>query len=71
MADSGTQLAHHFLCVGLCLSPGRDFDPTGGSDYFMRINIACPRGVVEDALARLRRAALAAVCVSSRGCLCN
>lgn len=40
----------------LHLSPGCEFDPTGASDSCMRINLACPRALVEEAAERLRHA---------------
>jgi cystathionine beta-lyase len=49
-------LESFMLDAGLVLSPGSEFDPSGASDCFMRINVACPRPMLEDALARLRDA---------------
>lgn len=46
------------LAAGLVLSPGREFDPTGASDAFMRLNAACPRDVLDEAVSRLRLAVL-------------
>ena len=40
----------------LCLSAGHEFDPTGASDACMRINLACPRRMVEQAAERIRSA---------------
>ena len=45
------------LSAGLVLSPGHEFDPTGASDLYMRLNAACPRAVLEEAVGRLRLAA--------------
>ena len=56
-----TSLSEWMLDAGLCLSPGTEFDPTGASDGFMRINVACPRALVENAATQLRRAVDAAL----------
>ena len=44
------------LRAGLVLSPGREFDSSGGSDHFQRINVACSRRMLENALCKLQRA---------------
>ena len=56
--DLGAAGALHgfFLDAGLVLSPGADFDPTGASDHCMRLNCACPRATLQDAVERLRLA---------------
>lgn len=56
LASSGA-LHELFVDAGLVLSPGGEFDPTGASDFFMRINLACPRALVEAAAERMRRLA--------------
>ena len=40
----------------LCISPGSEFDPTGASDCFVRLNAACPRSTIELAALQLRQA---------------
>ena len=40
----------------LCLSPGPEFDPDGAADGCMRLNAACPRAMLEDAVRRLQLA---------------
>jgi cystathionine beta-lyase len=49
---------HKFFAddAGLVLSAGSEFDPTGQSDTFMRMNVACPRAVIVEAVERLRAA---------------
>lgn len=42
--------------AGLVLSAGSEFDPTGQSDAFMRMNVACPRAQIVEAVDRLRAA---------------
>ena len=42
--------------AGLVLSAGSTFDPSGASDHFQRINVACPRSVLVEAALRLKRA---------------
>jgi cystathionine beta-lyase len=42
--------------AGLGLSAGRDFGPPGVYDGFVRLNFACARAVLDEALERLRRA---------------
>ena len=42
---------------GLFLSPGIDFGENG--DNFLRMNIACPKSVLDDALARLKAGIIA------------
>jgi len=52
--DGGDDLEEFVLReAGLCLSPGSEFDPTGASDACMRLNAACPRGMIEEAAQRL------------------
>ncbi|MFC6670062.1 MalY/PatB family protein [Marinobacterium aestuariivivens] len=46
--------AHFFEQAGVGLSPGRDF----GDDRFMRLNFGCPRGLLEEAVRRIRSAML-------------
>lgn len=45
-----------FIDAGVVLSAGSEFDPTKASDKFMRMNIACSRGMLESALDRIRQA---------------
>ena len=55
----GAGLAHphrDLEAAGLGLSPGRDFGPAGLYDGFVRLNFACARSVLEEALERLGRA---------------
>lgn len=40
--------------AGLVLSPGREFDSSGASDCYQRINLACSRPVLELAASRIR-----------------
>lgn len=49
-------LEQFMLDAGLVFSPGSEFDPTGASDHFMRLNAACPRSMLHDAVQRLRSA---------------
>ncbi len=54
---SGAKLenpARFFEKAGVGLSPGRDF----GDDRFMRLNFGCPRGLLEEAVRRMRSALL-------------
>jgi cystathionine beta-lyase len=46
--------AHFFEQAGVGMSPGRDF----GDDRFMRLNFGCPRGLLEEAVRRIRSAML-------------
>ncbi|GGO78730.1 aspartate aminotransferase [Marinobacterium nitratireducens] len=46
--------AHFFEQAGVGLSPGRDF----GDDRYMRLNFGCPRGLLEEAVHRIRSAML-------------
>ncbi|WP_020682851.1 MalY/PatB family protein [Marinobacterium rhizophilum] len=46
--------AHFFEQAGVGMSPGRDF----GDDRFMRLNFGCPRGLLEEAVRRMRSALL-------------
>ncbi|UTW10324.1 MalY/PatB family protein [Marinobacterium rhizophilum] len=46
--------ARFFEQAGVGLSPGRDF----GDDRFMRLNFGCPRGLLEEAVRRMRSALL-------------
>lgn len=46
--------AHFFEQAGVGMSPGRDF----GDDRFMRLNFGCPRGLLEEAVRRIRSALL-------------
>ncbi len=41
--------------IGLVMSPGTDFDASGTSDLFMRINVACARATLDGALLLLRQ----------------
>lgn len=43
--------------AGLVFSPGSEFDASGASDHYQRINVACARSVVELAAKRLRMVA--------------
>ena len=55
----GAGLAHphrDLEAAGLGLSAGRDFGPAGLYDGFVRLNFACARPLLEEALERLRRA---------------
>jgi cystathionine beta-lyase len=55
----GTGLANphrHLESAGIGLSAGADFGPRGGYDGFVRLNFACARSVLDEALTRLRRA---------------
>ncbi len=55
----GTGLANpqrHLETAGIGLSAGRDFGPPGAYDGFVRLNFACARSVLDEALERLRRA---------------
>lgn len=45
--------------AGIGLSDGRDFGPPGAYDGFVRLNFACARSVLDEALERLRRAVAA------------
>lgn len=57
----GTGLAQpqrHFEAAGVGLSAGADFGPRGAYDGFVRLNFACARSVLDEALARLRAAVL-------------
>ena len=55
--DDPSSLQRFFVDkVGLVLSLGSEFDPTGATDAFVRMNIACPRALVEAAVHRLRAA---------------
>lgn len=50
---TGEELAEHIRSAsGLYLSAGNEFG--GNGDDFLRMNIACPRSVLEDGLARLK-----------------
>ncbi len=50
----------HFEQAGVGLSAGADFAPGGGdanpARHFVRLNFACPRAMLENALERMRRA---------------
>ncbi len=46
--------AHFFEQAGVGMSPGRDF----GDDRYMRLNFGCPRGLLEEAVRRIRSALL-------------
>jgi cystathionine beta-lyase len=46
--------AHFFEQAGVGMSPGRDF----GDDRYMRLNFGCPRGMLEEAVRRIRSALL-------------
>jgi cystathionine beta-lyase len=46
--------AHFFEQAGVGMSPGRDF----GDGRFMRLNFGCPRGLLEEAVRRMRSALL-------------
>jgi cystathionine beta-lyase len=46
----------HLEAAGVGLSAGRDFGPPGAYDGFLRLNFACSRTVLDEALARIRRA---------------
>jgi cysteine-S-conjugate beta-lyase len=46
--------AHFFEQAGIGMSPGRDF----GDDRYMRLNFGCPRGLLDEAVRRIRRALL-------------
>lgn len=50
----------HLEAAGLGLSPGADFGPRGAYDGFVRLNFACARSVLDEALARLRAAVVGA-----------
>jgi cystathionine beta-lyase len=55
----GTGLANprrHFEAAGVGLTGGRDFGPEGLYDGFVRLNFACSRAVLDEALRRLRAA---------------
>jgi cystathionine beta-lyase len=54
--DGTGMLEGFFLDAGVVISPGTEFDPTGRSDGFMRINVACPRSMLVAAMERIRRA---------------
>ncbi|KAK3286363.1 hypothetical protein CYMTET_6080 [Cymbomonas tetramitiformis] len=48
------ELTTRLLDAGLVLSPGSEFEgPSGGAAHFQRINVACPRKMVEEAARRL------------------
>jgi cystathionine beta-lyase len=53
---SPASLTALMLRVGLVLSSGAEFDTTGESDMYQRINVACPRLTLEEALRRLHQA---------------
>jgi cystathionine beta-lyase len=46
----------HLEAAGLGLSAGADFGPAGAYDGFVRLNFACARPVLDEALSRLRAA---------------
>jgi cystathionine beta-lyase len=48
--------SRHLEAAGVGLSAGRDFGPRGAYDGFVRLNFACSRAVLDEALARIRRA---------------
>ena len=51
---SPEDLKNFFRRAGLWLSPGAEFGP--GGEGFMRLNMACPRATLRDAMARLTAA---------------
>ena len=55
----GAGIAHprrHFEAAGVALSGGADFGPAERYEGFVRLNFACARAVLDEALARMRRA---------------
>ena len=54
---SAAELVERMLREGLVLSPGADFCSAGLADQYMRINVACPRATINEAVCRLRRVA--------------
>jgi cystathionine beta-lyase len=46
----------HLEAAGVGLTAGKDFGPPGAYDGFVRLNFACARAVLDEALARMRRA---------------
>ena len=54
----GEELKELFLGAGLVLSPGAEFDASGASDGYMRINLACARCTILEAARRICRAVL-------------
>ena len=51
---SPEDLKNFFRRAGLWLSPGAEFGP--GGEGFMRLNMACPRATLRDAMDRLTAA---------------
>ena len=54
---SADELGRRLRRAGLVFSPGSEFDASGASDHYQRINVACARSVVELAAKRLRMVA--------------
>ncbi|MFO0581677.1 MAG: PatB family C-S lyase [Anaeromyxobacter sp.] len=46
----------HLVEAGVGLSAGKDFGPPGAYDGFVRLNFGCTRALLEEAIARMRRA---------------
>jgi len=54
MRWSHEELSVRMRRAGLAVALGREFDDSGASDHFIRINLACARSLVELAAERLR-----------------
>ncbi|MFT3914913.1 MAG: PatB family C-S lyase [Anaeromyxobacteraceae bacterium] len=55
----GTGIAdphRHLVEAGVGLSAGKDFGPPGAFDGFVRLNFGCTRALLDEAIARMRRA---------------